>query len=900
MNIKLIIKFNNKNYNIIINRYSSIYSLKYEIYKKINIDIKKQRLFYLNKYLNNNKSLYYYNLDNNIIIDLKINSLKGGKLNKNFFCNNIGKWIGWFFGMILTYLLFWFGLIPIISDSVLGIFNNLRDIFISLLYTFKSKYLLKIYAAYRLITYRYLGFSQLSNIVNTNAITRTISNGLAYVIFYLYNLIANSISKIFLFIFLYIILSYLILPVSYSLKKKNNKCSEKEFCTSLRESSKIGWLLSIIYISIYLYFRSPNYFIFLPTTILNIKIFKEKNLRDLLTSIPIAGDVLNIIFSTGRGLIHKYISFDQYPITWKLWFPPFDYIWIPIIGGMIKSRIVIQRTVVYSILKNIYFISNNFNYTNKSDNKPNIEDPSYDSNLKYGQLLNGLSKGSGPVYVKRKAIDIYNFLNNFPNEKKKVDTYIEKIKEKNGTIKKIERFLYNNKEIKDINYDLDDYKLKFGDFWVGTYNKLNDDINDEYKTLTDKEKKTNKEILVPININYREYSDKLKDKYKLNNEKDYLKKIFSVATDYTSLYDIKNIEYKLDSKIINKNKSNRTIINDTNNTINNFINNPQKGKMMNLIEKITDCEYLKKYLNNIDLNSEFSLVPDLYKIFDDYKKIHLYNNNVSKDKNKLIEDGKKYLTKIKKEIKDTKSLNNCKQILENNINNFNNDEINSFQFKILESCIIRALPKDIKIHTISEPSKLFQLNLNNKSGDFCSLIDKIKNPIFINTTKLISKDFASSIEKYLPYLELSCKENINLETEISKFENKIEKQNKEDSKNNGYDIFINIFKKFYKGKSEDEKKYTILKKANQIKYAITILFKLFSGLINMFKRYGDIEDTTDIMYAHSRAGRTTFFSLIVSLIVIISKKYKQAMEQPTTFIIIVVLIVVLLFLVLAI
>ena len=59
-----------------------------------------------------------------------------------------------------------------------------------------------------------------------------------------------------------------------------------------------------------------------------------------------------------------------------------------------------------------------------------------------------------------------------------------------------------------------------------------------------------------------------------------------------------------------------------------------------------------------------------------------------------------------------------------------------------------------------------------------NIYDKIKNPIFINTTKLISKDFASSIEKYLPYLELSCKENINLETEISKFENKIEKQNK--------------------------------------------------------------------------------------------------------------------------
>ncbi len=85
MNINLFINYNNKIFQINSFIFSSIYSLKYQIYQKFKISINKQQIYYINKILDNNKSLYYYSINNNSTLYLETKSLKGGKINKSFF-----------------------------------------------------------------------------------------------------------------------------------------------------------------------------------------------------------------------------------------------------------------------------------------------------------------------------------------------------------------------------------------------------------------------------------------------------------------------------------------------------------------------------------------------------------------------------------------------------------------------------------------------------------------------------------------------------------------------------------------------------------------------------------------------------------------------------------------------
>ncbi len=234
--IQIIINTNKDNIILSFNKFDSIYEIKHKLYKKYNYKIEDQILTFSGKICDEDKSLYYYNIENNSILSLSF-KLKGGFIFSiisfifKFFNMlltpiialfdligfNILSWILLFMAIIIFFMVLLSGVIPLISN---GLYITLKEV-IGNLNTSLNNYI--------------------------EGIDSFIIQLILRVFYLSYWLISQMILLFVSYGFVYLIVAYisglLFYKLSYKLTGKD--------CSSIKESEKsvekIGYTFALIY-----------------------------------------------------------------------------------------------------------------------------------------------------------------------------------------------------------------------------------------------------------------------------------------------------------------------------------------------------------------------------------------------------------------------------------------------------------------------------------------------------------------------------------------------------------------------------------------------------------------------------------------------------------------------------
>ena len=300
MNIKLNVKYNDKIFSIdSINRYSSIFRLKYEFFKTYNIDISDVQIKYNGILLKDNISIYKY-LDNNSTLIIQTNSLKGGM---SCGTSNLLKAI---FGGLLFYVLCLFGFIPIIVRIYWLLFVNMFKQIKELLckYDRLGASVMGSVIGFLVMSgfvhihnnttlyFGIIGFIAIFGMIGSKRMisffepmfrkdciyldpaTRTIRKCrptspamIGFIFIALIRILMACLRYAFIFLVIFVTVTYLEL---FALKYKH---SCENYCESLALAKKVGKIATYVYIAFFILFNIPNYILYFINSCLSIDAF---------------------------------------------------------------------------------------------------------------------------------------------------------------------------------------------------------------------------------------------------------------------------------------------------------------------------------------------------------------------------------------------------------------------------------------------------------------------------------------------------------------------------------------------------------------------------------------------------------------------------------------------------
>jgi hypothetical protein len=301
MNINITIKYNDKILSLDnINKYSSIFRVKYEIYKKYNIDIGDQQVRFNGILLKDNTPVHKY-LSNNSTITINTQNLKGGSS-----CSTSNLLLA-IFGGLLFFVLCVSGAIPIIVRIywllLVHMFKQAKDLLCKYdrigaavlgaaigffvmggfvhIHNDPSMYfwgipvfmfIFCLIGSNRMISFFEPMFRK--ECIYLDPATRTIRKcrptspaKIGFVFIAIIKFLMACIRYAFIFLLVFVGVTYLELA---ALKYKH---SCENYCDSLALAKKVGKITTYVYVAFFILFNIPNYILYFVESCLSVRAF---------------------------------------------------------------------------------------------------------------------------------------------------------------------------------------------------------------------------------------------------------------------------------------------------------------------------------------------------------------------------------------------------------------------------------------------------------------------------------------------------------------------------------------------------------------------------------------------------------------------------------------------------